>query len=33
MRLVELGALEKSGRYNHLMRVEFLGMVWFQCQG
>lgn len=25
MKLVDLGALKKSGRYNHLMSVEFMG--------
>lgn len=31
MRLVEFGALQKSGRYNHLMSMEFMGMIWLQC--
>lgn len=33
MRLVELGALKKSGRYSHLMSTEFMGMAWLQRQG
>lgn len=33
MRLVELGTLKKSGRYSHLMRVEFMGMAWLQRHG
>lgn len=33
MRLVELGALKKSGRYNHLMSAEFMGMAWLQRHG
>lgn len=33
MRLVELGALKKSGRYSHLMRAEFMGMAWLQRHG
>lgn len=33
IRLVELGALKKSGRYSHLMRAEFMGMAWLQRHG
>jgi hypothetical protein len=33
MRLVELGALKKSGRYNHLMRAEFMGTARLQRHG
>lgn len=33
MRLVELGALKKSGRYSHLMSAEFMGMAWLQRHG
>lgn len=33
MRLVELGALKKSGRYSHLMRAEFMGMARLQRHG
>lgn len=33
MRLVELGAMKKSGRYSHLMSTEFMGMAWLQRQG
>ena len=33
MRLVELGALKKSGRYSHLMSPEFMGMAWLQRHG
>lgn len=33
IRLVELGALKKSGRYSHLMRAEFMGMALLQRHG
>lgn len=33
IRLVELGALKKSGRYSHLMSAEFMGMALLQRHG
>lgn len=33
IRLVELGALKKSGRYSHLIRAEFMGIALLQRHG